>query len=95
MMMTTTIQIRIDSKVKNAAKKILDELGLDMSSAIKLYLSQIVHSKGIPFQPLTENGMTAAEEEEILKAAEEAERGINVTKPMDPDEALEYLKKLM
>ncbi|MBA4336881.1 type II toxin-antitoxin system antitoxin, RelB/DinJ family [bacterium] len=89
-----TIQLRIDSATKKSAKNILDKLGIDMSSAIKIYLKQIVINKGIPFKVITENGMTVGEEQEILKAVEEAEKGINVTKPMDPDEAIEYLKKL-
>jgi DNA-damage-inducible protein J len=89
-----TIQLRIDSATKKSAKNILDKLGIDMSSAIKIYLKQIVINKGIPFKVITENGMTPEEELEILKASEEARRGINVTKQMDPDEAIEYLKKL-
>ncbi len=89
-----TIQLRIDDATKKSAKTILDKLGIDMSSAIKIYLKQIVINKGIPFKLLTENGMTIKQEQEILKASEEARKGINVTKPMDPDEAIEYLKKL-
>jgi DNA-damage-inducible protein J len=89
-----TIQLRIDDATKKSAKTILDKLGIDMSSAIKIYLKQIVINKGIPFKLLTENGMTIEQEMEILKAVEEAEKGINVTKPMDADEAIEHLKKL-
>ncbi|KKU19022.1 MAG: hypothetical protein UX30_C0020G0001, partial [Candidatus Saccharibacteria bacterium GW2011_GWA2_46_10] len=33
-----TLQIRIDAKTKKASRKILEELGLDMSSAVKLFL---------------------------------------------------------
>ncbi len=63
----TTIQIRTDEKTKKTAMKILDKLGMDLTTAINIYLVQIVEKKGIPFEILTENGMTVAEEEEILK----------------------------
>ena len=36
-----TIQLRIDNATKKSAKQILDKIGIDMSSAIKIYLKQI------------------------------------------------------
>ena len=65
--MTTTIQVRADAKVKKSAQLILGKLGLDLSTAINIYLVQIVEKQGIPFQILTENGMTPAQEKKILK----------------------------
>ncbi|MBD3270115.1 type II toxin-antitoxin system RelB/DinJ family antitoxin [Candidatus Peregrinibacteria bacterium] len=88
------IQIRIDQKTKEAARKELKKLGLDMSSAVKLYLHQIIIHKGIPFRIVTENGLTPAEEKAILKASKEAKNGKNVTRVMGVDEALEYLDNL-
>ncbi|MFC1600053.1 type II toxin-antitoxin system RelB/DinJ family antitoxin [Patescibacteria group bacterium] len=88
-----TIQLRIDNTTKKSAKSILDKLGIDMTSAIKIYLKQIVINKGIPFKLLTENGLTIEQENEILKAAKEAEKGKNMTDAMDADKAIEHLKK--
>lgn len=65
--MTTTIQVRADAKVKKSAQKVLGKLGLDLSTAINIYLVQIVEKQGIPFQILTENGMTPAYEKKLLK----------------------------
>lgn len=90
----STIQIRIDEKQKKAAKKVLDKLGIDISTAIRLYFGQIVQHKAIPFPLLTENGLTLEEEEGILRASREARQGINVSRPMTPDEAIEHLKNL-
>lgn len=55
--------------------KILENLGLDLSTAINMYLVQIVQKKGIPFQILTENGMTPAAEAKMLKEWAEAKKG--------------------
>lgn len=90
----TTIQVRIDEKTKKSAKKVLDKIGMDMSSAVKIYLHQIVTTQGIPFQILTENGLTIQQEKEILKASEEAKRGINVSGPFEGDEIINHLRKL-
>ena len=62
-----TIQIRIDEKTKREAKRVLDQLGLDMSSAIKIYLRQISRTHGIPFPLLTQNGFTPQQEQKIIK----------------------------
>ena len=86
--------LRVDEKTKQSAKKVFESLGLDMSSAVKLYLHQVIINKGIPFPLLTENGLTPQQEDEILKAEEEARRGVNVTKAMNPDEAIEFLKRI-
>jgi DNA-damage-inducible protein J len=65
-----TIQIRIDSKTKNAARKTLDELGLDMSTAVKLFLVNVINRKGMPLDLRTENGFTLAQEEALIAETE-------------------------
>lgn len=90
----STIQIRIDPKTKKEAQKVLNKVGLDMSSAIKVYLTQVVITQGVPFPLLTENGLTLQQEKEILKASEEAKRGINIVGPFEGNEAVHYLKSL-
>lgn len=52
------IQIRIDTATKREAKKILDSLGIDMSSAVKLFFRQIINAKNLPFELRGENGLT-------------------------------------
>ncbi len=52
------IQIRIDAETKRETKKILDSLGIDMSSAVKLFFRQIINAKNIPFELRGENGLT-------------------------------------
>lgn len=69
-----TIQIRIDRKTKEAARKTLNEVGLDMSSAVKLFLINVVNRNGIPLDLLTENGFTLAQEQTILSDTEEAKQ---------------------
>lgn len=52
------IQIRIDAKTKNEVKKILDSLGMDMSSAIKIFFRQVINTKNFPCELRDENGFT-------------------------------------
>lgn len=45
-----TINIRIDTGTKNKAQEILGELGLDLSSAIKIFLNKVILTESIPFE---------------------------------------------
>ena len=90
----SNIQIRIDEREKKEVKKILDRVGLDMSSAIKLFLRQTKLRKGLPFLLLTENGLTLEEENVILEAGAEARKNKNVSRVMNDREAIKHLKSL-
>lgn len=70
-----TIQIRIDSKTKEAARKTLEGVGLDMSSAVKLFLTNVINRNGIPLDLLTENGFTLAQEQALIAETEAAKKG--------------------
>jgi DNA-damage-inducible protein J len=69
-----TIQIRIDSKTKEAARKTLEGVGIDMSSAVKLFLVNVINRKGIPLDLRTENGFTLAQEQALLADTEKAKK---------------------
>ena len=49
-MATAPTQIRIDADIKKQATDLFDELGLDMSGAVNLFLHQCVLRGGLPFK---------------------------------------------
>ena len=65
------LQIRIDSKTKNEAKKILEGLGLDMSSAVKIFLKQVINTKNFPCEIRDENGFTLRAAEALRESMSE------------------------
>jgi DNA-damage-inducible protein J len=70
--MNSTIQIRIDKKMKKDADKTLKDMGLDMSSGIKLFLHQVVMKRALPFVVRTANGFTPEQEKRMIKETEYA-----------------------
>ena len=48
-MSVPTTTIRIDEDVKRKAKPILEELGLNISSATNVFLKAVVRCNGLPF----------------------------------------------
>ena len=85
--MNATIQLRIDSATKTKAVKVLKELGLDLSSAVKLFLTQVVRSRSLPITNLTANGFTPAQEKKFLRQVkkEKLSRKFTSTKEMLDD----------
>ena len=49
-METTNINIRTNSELKSQAQEVLAGLGLDMSTAINIFLRQVVYREAIPFE---------------------------------------------
>jgi DNA-damage-inducible protein J len=48
-MPVTNINIRVDSDIKSQAQDVLASLGLDMTTAINIFLRQAIRQHGIPF----------------------------------------------
>jgi len=48
-MSSTTINIRTDSEVKAQAQDILSKLGLDLTTAVNLFLRQVICAQGVSF----------------------------------------------
>ena len=54
------IQIRIDDSLKNQASMLFDELGIDLSTAIRLFLKKSLQVGGLPFDVrLSDNSIKA------------------------------------
>ena len=48
--MTSTLQVRIDSGLREAADSVFADIGMDTNSAIRLFLRQSVIRRTFPFQ---------------------------------------------
>lgn len=74
------IQIRIDAETKKETKKILDSLGIDMSSAIKLFFRQIINARNLPFELRGENGLTLRNAELLRESTISAKNSTKIFK---------------
>ena len=45
-----TLQLRVDSKLKDDAVAVYENLGMDLSTAIRVFLKKSVSEQGIPFE---------------------------------------------
>ena len=71
------LSIRVDLEVKKEAESILSYLGLSISSAINMFLKQVVINRGLPFEVKMPELPTFVEDlthEELMDLLEEAKR---------------------
>ena len=82
-----TVTARVDENVKKEAEILFKKMGLNMSTAMNLFLKKCILEQGIPFELKVPN-------EETLKVLDEVEKGIGLSKTFDSvDELIEDLQK--
>jgi len=47
----STVNVKIDASVKEAASILLSRMGIDQTTAIEMYYRKIISVKSLPFQP--------------------------------------------
>lgn len=65
------IQVRVDDSIRDQAQAILNQMGMDMTTAVRLLLHQIIHDNGYPFKP-TVDPFNTPRNVQYLKEAIEA-----------------------
>jgi DNA-damage-inducible protein J len=80
--MRATVQVRIDEETRQQASELFERLGLDIPTAIRMFLKQSIESKGLPFQPRVMerdiNGFSLYDAERIGKAQKQIAEGQGV-----------------
>lgn len=64
------LQVRIDDDLKFQSNEVLDKLGIDLSTAIRMFLKRVVIEGGIPFDSrideTTLNGLMALRKMQLV-----------------------------
>ena len=80
-----TVTARVDENVKKEAETLFKKMGLNMSTAMNLFLKKCILEQGMPFELKVPNG-------ETRKVLDEVEKGVGLNKTFDSiDELMEDL----
>jgi len=85
-MATTLVQVRIDEDLKNQATVVYDALGIDLSTAVRMFLKRSVMMNGVPFSMTLPNGEPKAEKAMKALLALNREAETNGTSEISLDE---------
>ena len=88
---TTNFSVRMDKQVKKESEILFKELGMNLTTAINVFLRQAIRSGGFPFsvtveQPNADTLLALRESDELL-------RNKTAKRYSDVEEALEELKR--
>ena len=71
-----TVTARVDENVKKEAETLFKKMGLNMSTAMNLFLKKCILEQGIPFELKVPN-------RETRKILDEVEKGVGLSKTFD------------
>jgi DNA-damage-inducible protein J len=75
------LQVRMDRDLKESAEEVFAAIGIDATTAVRLFFTKVATTRSIPFALKAEPEFTPEEEAEILAAAEEAKDPANLSGP--------------
>ena len=75
------LQVRMDRQLKEAAEEIFSEIGIDATTAVRMFYTKVARTRSIPFALKAEPEFTPEQEKHILEAAEESKDPANLIGP--------------
>ncbi|MDR0466953.1 MAG: type II toxin-antitoxin system RelB/DinJ family antitoxin [Deltaproteobacteria bacterium] len=69
------IQIRIDEQLRDQAQAVAQGMGLDLTAAVRLFLTQMVRENGLPFQPKSDPFYSAGNQAHLAQVAKDLDNG--------------------
>ena len=76
--MRATVQVRVDENTRKLATELFERIGLDIPTAIRMFLKQSIESNGLPFQPGIKkdiNGFSLYDSARMERARKQLETG--------------------
>jgi DNA-damage-inducible protein J len=82
-----TIQVRLDDNIKSAADSLFMDLGLDTSTAVRMFIAAAIENNGIPFD--IKRSSNRRPNAELLEAMNDVRSNRNLHGPYaNADEAI-------
>lgn len=95
---TATLNLRVNPTLKRNAEKVLAKLGIPMSTAIDMFLNQVVLNEGIPFnveipKPPKSVDISRMSDEELYEKIMSSLKNAKSGKRANAKEAIEEFRK--
>lgn len=77
------VQIRVDENLKIQAQAVATSMGIDLASAVRMFLAQMVKENGLPFQPSGDPFYSTKNQAALEKSITQINTGQTVTKNIE------------
>ncbi len=82
------LQIRLDAEMKARAQNVATHMGLDLSTAVRLFLAQMVTENGLPFKPYADPFYSDRNQAALKSSIEQLRSGQTVIKTLEELESM-------
>ena len=83
------IQIRVSDTLRAQAQAVANSMGMDLPSAVRIFLTHMVRENGMPFRPMGDPFYRAGNQEALLRSAAQIDAGQAVSKTLDELQEME------
>ena len=88
-MSMSTVTVRLDASTKETAATILGDLGLDLSTAVRMFLRQLVIRGQMPIELVQDHFYSQRNQASLRESIAQLNRGEVVTRTLEELQALE------
>ena len=74
----TNLQVKIDDKLNADAKAVAASIGMDVNTAVRIFLKQFVRENGLPFRPVADPFFSHENMAHLEAAARDMDAGRNI-----------------
>lgn len=82
------LQVKIDDQLNADAKLVANNIGMDVTTAVRIFLKQFVRENGFPFRPMADPFYSVQNMAALQKSIAQLEAGKTVTKTIEELEAM-------
>ncbi|MBE6133727.1 MAG: type II toxin-antitoxin system RelB/DinJ family antitoxin [Erysipelotrichaceae bacterium] len=87
------VQFRVDDKTKQEATAIFEKLGIDLSTALRMFLKRSISIGGIPFPTMINDSVTGVVDPTLTKKQNEVRELVRKIKEIEASEAIAAMRK--
>ena len=84
------LQIRVDDDLRDRAQQVANDMGMDLTTAVRVFLKQMVNDQGLPFKPALDPFHSPKNQEALKVSIDQLNDGKVVSKTLDE---LQEIKK--
>ena len=77
------IQVKVDDQLRDTAQAVAASMGLDLASAVRIFLNQMVRENGLPFKPSADPFYSEKNMAALAKSIAQLNAGQTVTKTLE------------
>jgi addiction module RelB/DinJ family antitoxin len=93
---TALVQSKVSLELKESTEKILNDFGLDISTAIRMFLVKVKNTESIPFSiNYSNDGISNELSDYLLAVKRDIEQDKNILHFSDNQEGFKHLERLM